>query len=120
MFDAAILADLKGVGYDRSMEQIVMAGGAVGPAAVTTIKTTIAFAEMKFDFAGRRVYLPRGLQVDLGGIAKGWIVEKAAAFLNTYAPICAVSAGGDIRFFGQPLGVSKSSLTLDAPPNPRN
>src|SRR5258708_24314766 len=58
LFDPAILPDQQRLGYDRSMDQIVMAGGAVGPAAVTTIKTTIAIAEMKFYFAGPPAYLP--------------------------------------------------------------
>ena len=61
-----------------------------------------AFNEISLDLAGNRARLPRGMEIDLGGIAKGWIVEKAAQLLHRYAAACGVSAGGDIAFIGHP------------------
>ena len=77
-----------------------------------------AFHEMKFDIVGRRVLLPRGMEVDLGGIAKGWIVKKAAQLLNTYAETCAVSAGGDMLFIGHPSDGMDWDIYLEDPRDP--
>jgi len=42
------------------------------------------------------------MEIDLGGIAKGWIVKQAAILLHQFSEVCGVSAGGDILFIGQP------------------
>jgi thiamine biosynthesis lipoprotein len=50
---------------------------------------------------GQRVRLARGLRVDLGGIAKGYAVDRAIETLKA-AGLSAgrVNAGGDLRVFG--------------------
>ena len=99
IFDPSILTELKRIGYDRSMDDIRANGNASLPHA-SKRTSRLAFHEIKFDVSGSRVLLPRAMEVDLGGIAKGWIVKKAAELLNTYAETCAVSAGGDMLFIG--------------------
>jgi len=74
-----------------------------------------AFNEIGFDPTDNRVRLPRGMEIDLGGIAKGWIVEKAAHLLNAYADVCGVSAGGDILFIGHPQDGSDWDVYLEDP-----
>jgi thiamine biosynthesis lipoprotein len=101
IFDPTILTDLKSMGYDRSMDEIRAHGGTVAPHASKRTSRP-AFNEINFDVAGSRVRLPTNMEIDLGGIAKGWIVDKAAHLLNSYAPACGVSAGGDILFIGTP------------------
>jgi len=117
IFDPSILSDLKRIGYDRSMNEI-RANGASKPAHASNRTSRPAFNEIFFDFTDNRVRLPRGLEIDLGGIAKGWIVEKAAHLLNTYAEICAVSAGGDILFIGHPLDGTDWDVYLEDPRSP--
>ncbi|HLO27990.1 MAG TPA: FAD:protein FMN transferase [Anaerolineales bacterium] len=117
IFDPAILSDLKQAGYDRSMDEIRAHGVAVVTHAAKQTSRP-AFDEISLDLAGSRVRLPDGLEIDLGGIAKGWIVEKAAYLLRGYAEICAVSAGGDILFIGQPLDGTDWDVYLEDPRNP--
>lgn len=113
LFDPSILADLKRVGYDKSMDEIRVRGVSPLPASIRTSRP--AFNEISFDPVGRRVRLPHGMEVDLGGIAKGWIVEKAAALLSEYAAVCAVSAGGDICFDGEPSDGSRWRVEIEDP-----
>jgi thiamine biosynthesis lipoprotein len=58
------------------------------------------------------------MEIDLGGIAKGWIVNKAAQMLHTYAENCAVSAGGDMSFIGRPSEGMDWDVYLEDPRDP--
>ena len=50
---------------------------------------------------GRRVRFLRRMQIDLGGIAKGYAVDKAIEALRAHgARSGLVNAGGDLRYFG--------------------
>lgn len=51
-----------------------------------------------------QVSFHRPLQIDLGGIAKGFAVDKAIDYLSTRGiPQATVDAGGDLRVLGAPL-----------------
>jgi len=114
LFDPTILLDLKKVGYDRSMDEIRAHGAAPQvPASNRTSKP--AFTEIAFDPTDNRIRLPLGMEIDLNGIAKGWIVEKAAQLLHTYAETCAVSAGGDMYFIGHPSDGMDWDVYLEDP-----
>ena len=102
IFDPSILPDLKQTGYDRSMDEIRSDGATVNLCSSKRTSRS-AFDEIRLDLADNKVLLPHDMEIDLGGIAKGWIVEKAARLLNIYAEVCAVSAGGDMLFIGHPL-----------------
>jgi thiamine biosynthesis lipoprotein len=117
IFDPSILSDLKQIGYDRSMDEI-RANGVAQPSHVSERTARPSFHEISFDLANNRVRLPRGLEIDLGGIAKGWIVEKAAQLLHHYVEICGVSAGGDILFIGQPQDGTDWDVYLENPRRP--
>ena len=57
------------------------------------------FADVALE--GGCVRLPRGARIDLGGIAKGFAVDRAIdALRDTGAHGGSVNAGGDLRFFG--------------------
>src|SRR5581483_919691 len=116
LFDPSILTDLKRAGYDKSMDEICAHGVSSLSASKRTSRP--AFNEIGLDPVGQRVRLPHGMEIDLGGIAKGWIVEKAAALLNTYSAICAVSAGGDIFFVGDPSDGSRWRVEVEDPRRP--
>jgi thiamine biosynthesis lipoprotein len=117
IFDPSILADLKRVGYDKSMDEIRKHGSQTSaPESKRTSQP--AFEEIDLDPRERRVRLPRGLEIDLTGIAKGWIVEKAAQLLHQYVPVCGVSAGGDILFIGRPSDGMDWDVYLEDPRDP--
>ena len=115
-FDPSILPDLKQIGYDRSMDEI-RANGAHADSSSSKRTSRPAFREVGFDLTDKLIRLPYGMEIDLGGIAKGWIVSKAAHLLNTYVETCAVSAGGDIQFIGHPLDGLDWDVYLEDPRN---
>jgi thiamine biosynthesis lipoprotein len=51
----------------------------------------------------RSVYLPRGVRVDLGGIAKGYTAQQAVELLRPFGP-CLIDAGGDLAAGDAPDG----------------
>jgi thiamine biosynthesis lipoprotein len=113
LFDPSILPDLKRMGYDKSMDEIRANG--VSSANVSGRTKRPDFRQMSIDLAGRRVRLQSGMRIDLGGIAKGWIVERAVELLRTYAAVCAVSVGGDMVFEGYPLDGSDWRVNIEDP-----
>jgi thiamine biosynthesis lipoprotein len=116
LFDPSILPDLKRAGYDRSMDEIRRDGGASSRATATSLPSVRPkFTQVEFDDRHYRVRLPAGMEIDLGGFAKGWIVEKAAQALRAYTTACAVSAGGDIVFEGMPADGSQWHVYIEDP-----
>lgn len=98
-FDARVGAAVCAAGYDRSFDALDRTTGPVGVdgrrPAVLLLGTTV-------------LLLGQGT-IDLGGIAKGWIVDRAAELLGE-AGACVVDGGGDIRAAGDdrvewPIGV---------------
>ena len=114
LFDPTILPDLEQAGYNRSMDEIRVHGAVPQPhASKQTSKP--AFNEIAFDPTDNLLRLPLGMEVDLNGIAKSWIVEQAAQRLHTYAETCAVSAGGDMYFIGRPSDGMDWDVYLEDP-----
>lgn len=87
-FDARAGSAVAAAGYDRSFEAI---DGEVTPVADMQRPVVLLF--------GTTVLLLGRGQLDLGGIAKGWIVDRAAELLAE-AGRCVVDGGGDIRVAG--------------------
>ena len=102
LFDPSILTALQQAGYDRSIDIIRKVGA--GPVAPVLLPTASRLDQVSLDPDRSAIYLPAGVQIDLGGIAKGWIAEKALSLMATFTPACAVSAGGDMAFHGFPAG----------------
>ncbi|MFT3771746.1 MAG: FAD:protein FMN transferase [Minicystis sp.] len=87
LFDPTIGAALEALGYNRSF-----APGALDRAAVAPAPRAATFAEVTLDEATRAVTLPPGVRLDLGGLIKGFTVDRAARRLRGTG---AVDAGGD-------------------------
>ncbi len=104
LFNPAILPNLKVAGYTRSMDEI-RSYGADKTTALHS-KAALAFESIQLDTAQSRILLPAEMQIDLGGIAKGWIAEKAARILAEHSSACVVNAGGDMFLIGHPNGKS--------------
>jgi thiamine biosynthesis lipoprotein len=113
LFDPSVLKALQQAGYDRSMDVIRESGPLPGSSAAQPSPSRLGQACL--DPTGSAIYLPAGVQLDLGGIAKGWIAEKAVHLLAEYTPACAVSAGGDMAFHGVPAGEPAWSVALENP-----
>lgn len=87
-FDARAGAAVMAAGYNRPFEEIAFAPEA-GPNAQRPVVLLL----------GTMVLLLGHGRLDLGGIAKGWIVDRAADLLAE-AGRCVVDGGGDIRAVG--------------------
>jgi thiamine biosynthesis lipoprotein len=117
LFDPTILPDLLRVGYDRSMDEI-RAQNEIVSSSASKRGPKVDFSEMVFDLNSSRVRLPKNMQLDFGGIAKGWIVDKAVTLLIRYSDACAVNAGGDMHFIGHsPIGLGWP-VALEDPRDP--
>ncbi len=69
--------------------------------AVAGARLSTGFGRIDLDRAGRKAGLPEGMSLDLGGIAKGYIVDRAARTLILLgASSGLVVAGGDLYAFG--------------------
>jgi thiamine biosynthesis lipoprotein len=73
---------------------------------------------MDLDERRSLILLPRGLELDLGGIAKGWIAEQAALLLSEFSSACAVNAGGDMFLVGHPEGAAQWPVAIEDPLQP--
>ncbi len=93
-FDPTVHDALVAAGYDRTFAEIVPGGVAGGPRRCGGAVTV----------DGRRIEVEPGFRLDLGGIAKGYAVDRAARILGTAGP-CLVNAGGDLACTGRPWPV---------------
>jgi FAD:protein FMN transferase len=115
LFNPAILPELKQAGYDRSMDAIRSENPRNDPEKNIERQD---FRQIQLNSKTQSVYLPGGMQVDLGGIAKGWIAEQAARQLADYCVACAVSAGGDMFLINLPEGETRWEIGLEDPLKP--
>ncbi len=115
LFNPAVLPALKQAGYDRTIEDIRDIPARPG---VVQLREVQDFRTIELDPGRQAVRLPAGMQVDLGGIAKGWIAEQAARQLAGYTQACAVSAGGDMFMVNLPQDEPDWVVGLEDPLHP--
>jgi thiamine biosynthesis lipoprotein len=113
LFDPSILNALRSAGYDRSMDEIKRLSAL--PAASVKKWERPQFAKTQLDSRHRSIRLPKSVQIDLGGIAKGWAASKAAILLKAYSSACTVNAGGDMMCVGLPKGQPAWQIALEDP-----
>jgi thiamine biosynthesis lipoprotein len=117
VFDPTVIDALEAAGYDRSIE-LIRQGGTHPPRQVAPQPER--WKQVGVDATGSTVRLPAGVRLDLGGIGKGWAADRAATLLQ---PLGAgmVSAGGDIRAWGDQPGAQPGEgwlVALDHPAQP--
>ena len=97
LFDPTILPSLVAAGYDCSFERI----GSGHPARLTcqTSQSRCSWRDIRLDARTCTIYMPAGCVLDLGGIGKGWTVDRASRELKDF-PGYALDAGGDIAIGG--------------------
>lgn len=97
LFNPLILPALESAGYDHSFEDPAqfVPGNAQGQPTVP------GYRELDYDASRRRLRLPVGAKLDLGGLVKGWAAQQAADYLSQVGA-CLVDAGGDMVAHGSP------------------
>ena len=97
-FDVRVGAALSAAGYDRTFERIAELDARSGASVLTF---TPPLAALRIDMRGDEIRLDGPGTLDLGGIAKGWTVDRVAEALERAG--CRdylVDGGGDIRAAG--------------------
>jgi thiamine biosynthesis lipoprotein len=103
LFDPTVHRALVAAGYDRSFDELPPDGpdgGATPPPCGGNVWV-----------AGSRIVLEAGTQIDLGGIGKGYAVDRACELLSAAGP-CLVNAGGDLAVRGGSWPVGAAGVTL--------
>lgn len=129
LYDPTLLTALEQAGYDRSFDQIAHTlpltdGAAFDLLAVAPAPIPPRFSARPFTFrsitinrARREIYKPGGLRLDLGGMGKGWTVDRAADRLQGLGPFL-INAGGDIFAYHSPPGQKGWEIDLIHPLKP--
>ncbi len=111
LFDPTVLPALKAAGYDRDYAEVrARADAEIGEDAelaairrdfrTLMIKNSTACGAWRdIELEGDRLRMPRGAELDFGGIAKGWTVDLAAEKASEL-PWAIVDGGGDLRIVG--------------------
>jgi thiamine biosynthesis lipoprotein len=109
LFDPTLLPQLVQSGYDRTFEGVPT----VMPATNYTPQSGGAWRGIRLNSRRRRVTLPQGVSVEVGGIAKGMAVDAAIVQLRLLGIQTAlVNAGGDLAVMGLPTGCDSWPLTI--------
>lgn len=89
-------------------------GSLPAPGALAAALAKVGWQHLELDTAGQRVRLGLpAMQLDLGGIAKGFIVEEALRMLRAHGvPASLVDAGGDIAVGDAPPGDSGWAIAI--------
>lgn len=84
---------------------------------VAAAKAKVGYEKMVLDPKKKTVvFMAEGMRLDLGAIAKGYGIDKAAeAMMAVGATGGMVDVGGDIRCFGKPAGKDKWAIGLQNP-----
>lgn len=116
LFNPAVLPALERIGYDASIEVVRARTDAYRDANLVPLSDAGAqFSQISFHAAQHAIWMPEGMRIDLGGIAKGWIAEHAAHLLAEYADACAVNAGGDLFTIGLPRQADCWEIEIEDP-----
>jgi thiamine biosynthesis lipoprotein len=90
------------------------------PSGAQRVAQTGAWRAIRLDQqidGSTRVRLPRGVRLDLGGVAKGWTADHVAMMLAQVGP-CLVDAGGDLAARGAPAGLDGWPVAVADPHQP--
>lgn len=94
-FDPTVHDAVVAAGYNRTFAELRPEDSDSGPPRPGGGQVTV-------DPAASRIELDEGVRLDLGGIAKGYAVDRACDLLAPRGP-CLVNAGGDLAVRGLPL-----------------
>ncbi len=92
-FDPTVFYALRSAGYDRSFEEVAPEAGADGSAGAR------CGGKVTTDPSSGTIEVEPGFGLDLGGIGKGYAVDRAVEILAVTGS-CLVNAGGDLSVRG--------------------
>lgn len=115
LFDPTVLGALVRAGYDRSFES--MNGAAGDGNAAGDASAPCNWQLVRLEPSSRTITLPTGCGLDLGGIAKGWTVDRALERLRPFGHF-AVDAGGDLYAAGLQADGSPWTVGVEDPFHP--
>lgn len=111
-FDPTLLNGLEQAGYTHSFERLPM------PIALPHPSSYLVEAQnwqaVLLNSEDRSVFVPNGLRLDVGGIAKGFTAQQAVVLLSEWGP-CLVDAGGDISAGAAPSGYDGWPVAVTTP-----
>ncbi|MFQ5382131.1 MAG: FAD:protein FMN transferase [Dehalococcoidia bacterium] len=102
LFNPMILPSLTSAGYDRTFDRV--GGGRLRPEPAPALPEAL-------QIRGDTVQLAQGA-LDLGGIVKGWTVDRAVETFRDECPDLLVNAGGDLRAEGSEDGTGEGGWEL--------
>ena len=121
LYDPTILNNLEKAGYDCSFEKLAGAApfsATPVPAALNpVVLRPYSFQSVQLNRAKKTVYRPVGLGLDLGGMGKGWTVDRVTDRLQGLGPFL-INAGGDIFAYHAPPGQAGWEVDLIHPQKP--
>ncbi len=101
IFDPTVLPSLMAAGYDRSFE--LLTGSQDQEATLSTVSKAGCWRDIRMDPDTNTITLPPGSAIDLGGIGKGWAVDRAVEILSDWVSF-GIDAGGDLYVGGSKQG----------------
>ncbi|MCB0191283.1 MAG: FAD:protein FMN transferase [Anaerolineae bacterium] len=125
VYDPTTLSALEQAGYDRSFETIDNRSPLtqLPERKVTEHQTSkhrrpaYTFRSVTVHRARRKIAKPTGLRLDLGGMGKGWTVDRAADALQGVGPFL-INAGGDLFAYSSPPGSRGWPIDISHPLDP--
>jgi len=112
LYDPALLPHLEAAGYDRDFAEI--AHQDTGSRA-SALPVTGRWREIQLDGVRSQITLPLGVQLDLGGIAKGWAADYLADHLLAPYANALINIGGDLRVRGGSTPDTFWAIAIDNP-----
>jgi thiamine biosynthesis lipoprotein len=112
LYDPALLPHLEAAGYDRDFAEIAHRN--IGTIE-RSIPATGRWREIRLDVARSQIMLPAGIQIDLGGIAKGWAADYLADHILASYPNALINIGGDMRVRGGNAPDTLWAIAIDNP-----
>ena len=113
IYDPTILPYLLAAGYDRSFERLCDSPDS----PVYQLNSRFSWRDIILDPDMSSITLPAGCGLDLGGIAKGWTVDRVSEGLKNTSGF-AVDAGGDMFVGGKRAAGSRWSVGVVDPLHP--
>ena len=115
-FDPTGLVALQAWGYDRTFDDVVRAGADVTASDPASARALVGCSGIGLDPIVRAVTLPAGLNLDLGGIGKGYAADLVTQeIMDAGARAACVDLGGDLRVMGPGPYDDAWETTFDAP-----
>lgn len=116
VFDPSILNNLESLGYNQSFDKINNPSDSSSSTSIEIdIVTPTSFKDLIIE--NEKVFWPKALRIDLGGIGKGYLVDYLSNYLFAEVGSYCLSAGGDLIVKGNEEGKIGWEIKIQDPYN---